>query len=168
MQLWTLKEAYVKAVGQGISVAPGLKGFSILLQPDSGLADQVQQLTAAPIADTAYRIAFQSEADSGDTWGFMLLSLTNEHTAAVCLQTSWLQPQLARQDSSGSNSSSDTVFNSHAFSTLTDTVSRMHKGHTPSATQSISGPIRFTLRGTVPLVTDDVELMCCVDAIGGF
>ncbi|KAL3139024.1 hypothetical protein ABBQ32_005825 [Trebouxia sp. C0010 RCD-2024] len=42
VQLWTLKEAYVKAVGQGISAAPGLSGFSIVLQPDSGLADRMQ------------------------------------------------------------------------------------------------------------------------------
>jgi phosphopantetheinyl transferase len=29
MQLWTLKEAFVKALGTGISAGPGLKGFSI-------------------------------------------------------------------------------------------------------------------------------------------
>lgn len=29
MQLWTLKEAFVKAKGIGISAPPGLKGFSI-------------------------------------------------------------------------------------------------------------------------------------------
>eukprot|EP00891_Asterochloris_glomerata_P005347 jgi/Astpho2/5347/Aster-x1290 len=29
VQLWTLKEAYVKALGRGISASPGLKGFSI-------------------------------------------------------------------------------------------------------------------------------------------
>jgi hypothetical protein len=29
MQLWTLKEAFVKAKGVGISAPPGLKGFSI-------------------------------------------------------------------------------------------------------------------------------------------
>ena len=168
VQLWTLKEAYVKAVGQGISAAPGLKGFSILLQPTSGLADRVQQLTAAPIADTAYRIEFQSDTATGDTWGFVLLSLANEHTAAVCLQTTWLQQQLTRQDSSSSNTSSATVFDSLPFNAVNDdTVSSVLQSHSALATRSGSSPVKLTLYGTIPLVTDDIKMSCYVDAIGG-
>lgn len=167
VQLWTLKEAYVKAVGQGISAAPGLSGFSIVLQPDSGLADRVQHLTAAPIADTAYRISFQSDAENGNTWGFMLLSLTSEHTAAVCLQTTWLQQQLARQDSCNSNTSSATAFDGLSSSTMNDTVASVLQSHTALATRSDASPVRLTLYGTVPLVTDNVNMSCCVDAIGG-
>lgn len=167
VQLWTLKEAYVKAVGQGISAAPGLRGFSILLQPDSGLADRAQQLTAAPLADTAYRISFQTNAETGDTWGFMLLSLTNEHTAAVCLQTTWLQQQLARQDSCSSDTSSATVFDSLS-SNVNDTVLRELQSHTALAPQCDPSPIKLTLFGTIPLVTDNVKMSCYVDAIGGF
>ena len=33
VRLWTLKEAYVKAVGRGITAAPGLRGFTVSLQP---------------------------------------------------------------------------------------------------------------------------------------
>jgi len=74
VQLWTLKEAYVKAVGQGISAPPGLKGFSVLLQKDDDIALKTQQVSAARVADTAYRIGFQSDSHvNGDEWGFLLL-----------------------------------------------------------------------------------------------
>lgn len=33
VRLWTLKEAYVKAVGRGISGRPGLSAFSVSLDP---------------------------------------------------------------------------------------------------------------------------------------
>ena len=37
VRLWTLKEAYVKAVGRGISAPPGLNAFSLTLQPRCGM-----------------------------------------------------------------------------------------------------------------------------------
>ena len=163
MELWTLKEAYVKAVGQGISAAPGLKGFSVLLQPDAGLAHRVQQLTAAPIADTAYSITFQSDMETKDTWGFILLRLSNEHTASLCLQTSLLR-QIARQNSTDSNASTDTVFDSLASKSMPN----LCEDRTRTRTQLGGSPVKITFCGTVPLMADDQELMCCVEAVGGF
>lgn len=162
VELWTLKEAYVKAVGQGINAAPGLKGFSILLQqPNAGLAAQVRQMTAAPIADMAYSISFQSDVQTQDTWGFMLLSLSNQHTAAVCLQTS--PPQIVRQNSDDSNASTDTTIDHPACSSMFNVV----EDRTQPTTQLHHNPIKFTFRSTIPLVTDDVELLCRVEAVGG-
>ena len=35
LRLWTLKEAYVKAVGHGIGAQTGLRAFSVVLKPSS-------------------------------------------------------------------------------------------------------------------------------------
>lgn len=162
VELWTLKESYVKAVGQGISAAPGLKGFSILLQqPNAGVAARVRQVTAAPVADIAYSVSFQSDVQTQDTWGFLLLSLSNHHTAAVCLQTSL--PQIARQNSDDSNASTDTAFAHPTCSSMLNVAG----DRTQSTTQLHHNPVKVTFRGTIPLVTDDIELVCRIEAAGG-
>lgn len=90
VQLWTLKEAYVKALGQGISAAPGLKGFSLVLEQDSSIQHSIRQQTASSIADTAYRIHFVSEHTMPNTSpSFMLFSPSEGHVAALCMQRHW-------------------------------------------------------------------------------
>ena len=73
MQLWTLKEAYVKALGRGISASPGFKGFSINIDGKSGLSQ-------ATITCSAYDAG-------GHQWHFRLLDLSDKHVAALCIQT---------------------------------------------------------------------------------
>ncbi len=73
MQLWTLKEAYVKALGRGISASPGLKGFSIDISGKSGLS---QATITCSSCDT-----------TGHQWHFRLLDLSDKHVAALCIQT---------------------------------------------------------------------------------
>lgn len=62
--LWTLKEAYIKALGKGLSA--DLAGFSITTTPESAV------VTGAPAG-----------APAADTWQFFRLSPTPRHRLAV-------------------------------------------------------------------------------------
>ncbi len=150
MQLWTLKEAYVKAVGQGISAPPGLKGFSVLLQKDDDIALRSQQVSATTVADTAYRISFHSDSHvNGDEWGFLLLSVSDMHTAALCVQISDQRQLLTRQDSSDSNASAATTFGDSA------------NDNTNNKQTTAEPQLHVTFRSTIPLVRDNVH-SCCI------
>jgi len=155
VQLWTLKEAYVKAVGQGISAPPGLKGFSVLLQKDDDIALKTQQVSAARVADTAYRIGFQSDSHvNGDEWGFLLLSISDMHTAALCVQISEQTQLLIRQDSSDSNASTATTFGDSANDYIE--IDAKNK-------QTRAGPqVHVTFRSTIPLLKDNVHHSCLI------
>lgn len=48
MELWTLKEAYVKALGRGISAPPGLRGFSVMVD-GAGSAGEAVPCTASVV-----------------------------------------------------------------------------------------------------------------------
>ena len=159
MQLWTLKEAYVKAVGQGISAAPGLKGFSLMLHEDHDMTERIKQITTAPVVQKPRRISFHSDVESEDDWAFMLLSLSDQHTAAICLQTAARQPD--GQDSIGRNTCTTTALSSRFES---DCLSiNEHKTHLGQ-----SGYCRVTFLSTLPLVSSDFSLPCCIEAAGGF
>ena len=76
VKLWTLKEAYVKALGKGISAPPGLRGFSFTLAAPGA---------AVSAADGA-AIRFASAAGGDPScWQFALLQPTAEHVAALCV-----------------------------------------------------------------------------------
>lgn len=73
IKLWTLKEAYVKAVGRGINAPPGLQGFSYTMSPQSGNQPDV--------------IHFCTDVDKEALeWEFALLQPTETHVAAICCQ----------------------------------------------------------------------------------
>ena len=153
VQLWTLKEAYVKAHGQGISAAPGLKGFSILLQPDSQIASTMQHITTARPADTAYRIQFQSDYDNSHRWWIMLLDLSGKHTAALCVEQSPESMCVKRQDSADSDASTSTVYNQGSSATASSESSQQR-------TESREAVHWIQHRCIVPLADEGVELAC--------
>lgn len=72
IRLWTLKEAYVKAVGRGISAAPGLKGFSFSVEEEE--------------RDGGGKIQFSSACPDRIQWDFALLGPSDRHIAALCVQ----------------------------------------------------------------------------------
>ncbi|XP_004973051.1 uncharacterized protein LOC101767098 isoform X2 [Setaria italica] len=76
IKLWTLKEAYVKALGRGFSGAPFNK-FSIVLAAKNGI-----QISVAP--------KVFNDSDSCDclseNWQFALAELNNSHYMAVCVE----------------------------------------------------------------------------------
>lgn len=76
MKIWTLKEAYVKAVGRGISAPPGLKGFSFHLPPSVALA-------APSIVEFSAQHPLEDQAK---TWEFALIHPSESHVAAVCCE----------------------------------------------------------------------------------
>jgi 4'-phosphopantetheinyl transferase len=97
LRLWTLKEAYVKALGHGIGADPPLRGFAFdlgsgELDLDAGAdldfddaIDGVGSAAAAPPA-AAIRFAGGAVAAARGRWSFALLAPTRGHVAAVCLE----------------------------------------------------------------------------------
>jgi len=73
IKLWTLKEAYVKALGRGFSGAPFNK-FSIELTAKNGI-----RISVAPKA-------FKDSDCLSENWQFALAELNSSHYMAVCVE----------------------------------------------------------------------------------
>ncbi|KAF3607852.1 hypothetical protein DY000_02050914, partial [Brassica cretica] len=79
IKLWTLKEAYVKALGKGFSAAP-FNTFTIQFVPgtEGGYnLCKTSEVTAHPLEET-------KKCNGG--WKFALLELADSHYAAVCTE----------------------------------------------------------------------------------
>ncbi|XP_021844673.1 uncharacterized protein [Spinacia oleracea] len=81
IKLWTLKEAYVKALGRGFSAAP-FKTFRIHFKASS------KNMSGVPeIADlTESEITVESSEFPYGQWQFALLDLANTHYASICTE----------------------------------------------------------------------------------
>jgi len=89
VDLWTLKEAYVKATGRGISAPPGLKGFSVGVTPQEGHVAKDWRVSLAPAhgPEPSGRLTFESQLPGDEKrWALALLQPSAEHTAAVCVE----------------------------------------------------------------------------------
>jgi len=88
VQLWTLKEAYVKALGRGISGAP-LKDFTIHLKNLSGIQEDLCQCGDAASHSLAQKITLEVSRNSDaitTNWQFLLFQPTDLHYASVCME----------------------------------------------------------------------------------
>ena len=77
IKLWTLKEAYVKAIGKGIGAPPGLRGFSFLLNKSVSTLEFEQQVDSR---------SHGSEESTQSQWEFALMQPVEGHLAAVCCE----------------------------------------------------------------------------------
>ncbi|CAL0318432.1 unnamed protein product [Lupinus luteus] len=84
IKLWTLKEAYVKAIGKGFSASP-FKTFTVRLR------DHMKERIHLPphMISKAPEIIVESSDDQKNllgNWNFTLLELAGSHYAAVCIE----------------------------------------------------------------------------------
>lgn len=154
VELWTLKEAYVKAVGRGISAAPGLKGFSLLLQHDPYLQQRIRHITEDPTADTAYQIRFHSESKPPEFRpSFMLCNPSEQHTAALCMPAAFGKAFLLAHESSAHTSRSTSTGSSMQL--IVDALQKRPEACVPPARHSNGTSRRPVVQvyKTVPLVS---------------
>ena len=113
LKLWTLKEAYLKAVGRGISGYPGLAGFTVDPRPAAATSSDETPAAASatcsrtssadvptqPAGSESGHAAIQihmledevhfvpPEGVDAGKWQFALMQPTARHIAAVCVRT---------------------------------------------------------------------------------
>ncbi|KAG9455831.1 hypothetical protein H6P81_000339 [Aristolochia fimbriata] len=81
LKLWTLKEAYVKALGRGFSAAP-FKTFNLQLKTDGGKKIQATSLSDAEVVLET----LDDQHDLSTNWQFALFQLAGSHYAAICVE----------------------------------------------------------------------------------
>lgn len=81
LKLWTLKEAYVKALGRGFSGAP-FKTFTIRYQHAAGGSCNTGNLNCE--ASEIVVDSFEEPSNSASNWQFALLELAGSHYASIC------------------------------------------------------------------------------------
>ncbi|KAI8563002.1 hypothetical protein RHMOL_Rhmol03G0080100 [Rhododendron molle] len=86
IKLWTLKEAYVKALGRGFSGAP-FKTFTIRYQDATrgtcDLSGNLNSEASEIVVDSS-----EEPSNSAGNWQFSLLELAGSHYAAICKENS--------------------------------------------------------------------------------
>ncbi|XP_030969192.1 uncharacterized protein LOC115989574 isoform X1 [Quercus lobata] len=82
IKLWTLKEAYVKALGRGFSAAP-FKTFTIRFRTATGghLSEYRDSEAFDVVVDS-----FDDPKNLTSNWQFALIELAGSHYAAVCIE----------------------------------------------------------------------------------
>ncbi|KAH9290561.1 hypothetical protein KI387_034678, partial [Taxus chinensis] len=87
IQLWTLKEAYVKALGRGISGAP-LKDFSVYIQHLPIMEERIEHPDDDGSDSVVHTIKLEVLKSGAMTtnWQFLLFQPTSMHYASVCMK----------------------------------------------------------------------------------
>ncbi|XP_016465321.1 phosphopantetheinyl transferase isoform X7 [Nicotiana tabacum] len=84
IKLWTLKEAYVKALGRGFSGAP-FKTFTVRFGSGIGESPHLSRYSNTEASEISVDM-FDDPSDLTSNWQFMLLELAGSHYAAICTE----------------------------------------------------------------------------------
>ncbi|XP_062005227.1 uncharacterized protein LOC133722355 [Rosa rugosa] len=83
LKLWTLKEAYVKALGRGFSASP-FKTFTIRLKAAAKRGIPLSEELDSKISEIS--VESLGSEDLTKNWQFLLLELAGSHYGAICME----------------------------------------------------------------------------------